>query len=85
MKEERDGEIGWEELQTTAGFQERLDLGQWGLADPMCLLEESGVVKACPSSRIPIMLGILQEPGLSLHCVGSKNMIVKGCPSAVTL
>lgn len=28
MKEERDGGIGWEELQTTAGFQERLGLAR---------------------------------------------------------
>lgn len=60
-------------------------LGQRGLADPMCLLEKTGIVKACPSSRTPIMLGIFREPGLSLHCVGSKNMVVEGCPSAVTL
>lgn len=60
-------------------------LGQWGLADPVCLLEESGVVKACPSSSTPIMQGTLREPGLSLPCVGSKNMVVEGCLSAVTL
>lgn len=30
--------------------------GQWGLPDPMCLLEKSHVVKECLSSSTPVML-----------------------------
>lgn len=52
-------------------------LGQWGLADPMCLSEESSVVKACPSSRTPIMLGTLRGPGLSLPVLDLKIWSLK--------